>query len=93
MRWQIRIALWAVGIVVGSFVLDQLIWTLSGSPVRQVEVRVLTTMELKNHKEDYGTPNTQVIACEASLLPFPGSGGWSRPCWWLQRHSEVIRRY
>ncbi len=82
-----------LAIVVASFVLDQLIWTMRGSPVRQVEVQVLTTMELKNHKEDFGTAETEVISCEATMLPLPGSGGWSEPCWWLQRHQEVIKRY
>ncbi|WP_419805892.1 hypothetical protein [Terriglobus sp.] len=73
--------------------MDQIVWTMRGSPVRQIEVSVLTTMELKNHKEDYGTPDTQLVSCAATLLPFPGATGWSRPCWWLERHREIIQRY
>lgn len=93
MRWPIRVLLWVLALLAGSFVLDQVVFTLRGSPVRQVEVRVLTAMELKNYKEDFGTADVQQVSCEATVLPFPGSGGWSRPCWWLERHREVIRRY
>ncbi|MBE7182509.1 MAG: hypothetical protein INR71_15105 [Terriglobus roseus] len=82
-----------MAIVLGSFVLDQLVWTLRGSPTRRVEVSVLTAMELKNHKEDFGTADTQVVRCEAAALPFPGTGGWIEPCWWVERHREVVRRY
>ena len=88
-----RALLWILAGLVMFFVLDQAIWTLRGSPVRQVEVRVLTAMELKNHKEDFGTAETSLVTCDAALLPFPGAGGWSEPCWWLERHREVIRRY
>ena len=93
MRQRVWALVWALAVVIGSFVLDQLVWTMRGSPVQQVEVRVLTAMELKNHKEDFGTAEIQVITCEATTLPFPGPGGWSEPCWWLQRHREIIRRY
>ena len=79
--------------MIGSFVLDQMIWTFRGSPIQQVEVRVLTAMELKNHKEDFGTADVDEVSCERTALPFPGSSGWSEPCWWLERHREVIRRY
>lgn len=93
MKWPLRLVVSILSVVVGSFLLDQLIWTLRGSPTQQVDVAVFTTMELKNHKEDYGTPDTELVTCEVTFLPFPGLGGSSQPCWWLQRHRQVIRRY
>lgn len=93
MRWQLRAFLYVLAFAAGSFVLDQVVFTLRGSPSRQVDVRVVTAMELKNHKEDFGNADLQQVTCEATLLPFPAPGGWSLPCWWLQRHREVVRRY
>lgn len=93
MRWQVRLLGWILAVLLGGFVLDQLVWTLRGSPMRQVDVKVLTAMELKNHKEDFGTADTQTVRCEVAALPFPGTGGWMAPCWWLRRHREIVRRY
>lgn len=93
MRWVLWVMLGLVLLAAGGFVADQVLWTLRGSPARQVDVHVVTAMELKGHKEDYGTAETAVTRCGVMLTPSPSAGPWLPPCWWLERHREVLRRY
>jgi hypothetical protein len=60
-----------------------------GGGMGSVQVDLFTVAELKGGKEDYYPDGTSVVACSRSLYP----QGGNRPCWWVERHREVIERY
>lgn len=60
-----------------------------GGGMGSVQVDLFTVAELKGGKEDYYPDGTSAVACSRSLYP----QGGNRPCWWVERHREVIERY
>ena len=82
----------AAALVGGAFGSDQAVWLTRGSPVGTVAVSVVTAMEFKSGKEDYGDPEIDTVQCAGRALPWPGSAGMVTPCWWVRRHTEVVQR-
>ena len=78
-----------VAVVAGGFAVDEAVWLGRGSPAGSVAVSVVTVMEFKSGKEDYGTPETSEVRCGRRVLP-----GFDAlpPCWWVERQSQVVRR-
>ncbi len=88
----LRVFVWVLAVVAGVYVADEAVWLVRGAPVPSVGVSVVTAMELKGGKEDYGDPEMQQVACESRMLPGPSTGGMLPPCWWVERHTQVVRR-
>jgi hypothetical protein len=75
-----------------AYPLDWGVWRVRvarGGGMGSVQVDLFTVAELKGGKEDYYPDGTSVVACSRSLYP----QGGNRPCWWVERHREVIERY
>jgi hypothetical protein len=72
-----------------AYPLDWAIWQATGARLGQVSVSLFTVAELKGGKEDYFPNGTSLTPCSKSLYPQGGNS----PCWWLQRHTEIIQRY
>lgn len=54
-----------------------------------VEVRQVVSANMKGNKEDYYFNGVTTIDCTQSLFP----QGGNNPCWWQERHPEVIAHY
>jgi hypothetical protein len=52
-------------------------------------VERFTVAELKDGKEDYYADGTEAVLCSRTLYP---QGGFN-PCWWVERHREILVRY
>jgi hypothetical protein len=75
-----------------AYPLDWGVWRVRvarGGGMGSVQVDLFTVAELKGGKEDYYPDGTSAVACSRSLYPQGGNG----PCWWVERHREVIERY
>jgi hypothetical protein len=95
-RYALRMVLRGLGVVVliaaVAYPADWVVWRVRltrGGGMGQVEVSLFTVAELKGGKEDYYPNGTIVMGCSESLYP---QGGF-HPCWWQQRHRELIQRY
>jgi hypothetical protein len=92
-RYALRMILRGLGVVVilaaVAYPADWAVWRVRGGRMGQVEVSLFTVAELKGGKEDYYPNGTMVLDCSESLYP---QGGFN-PCWWQQRHRELIQRY
>lgn len=95
-RYALRMLLRGLGVLVllaaVAYPADWGVWrtrVARGGGMGQVEVSLFTVAELKGGKEDYYPNGTIVLGCSESLYP---QGGFN-PCWWQQRHRELIQRY
>ncbi len=95
-RYALRMVLRGLGIIAlvaaVAYPADWAVWRVRlarGGGMGQVEVSLFTVAELKGGKEDYYPNGTIVLGCTESLYP---QGGFN-PCWWQQRHRELIQRY
>jgi hypothetical protein len=72
--------------------LDFAVWRVRvarGGGMGSVEVDMYTVAELKGGKEDYYPNGTLAVACTKSIYPQEGNN----PCWWVERHPEVVQHY
>jgi len=91
-RWLVRGVLGLLLLAVAGYVVDWAMWRVrvaAGGGMGSVQVDRFTVAELKGGKEDYYPEGTAMVACSKSLYP----QGGSNPCWWVERHREVLDRY
>ena len=72
--------------------LDWAIWRVRvarGGGMGSVMVRMYTAAGMKGGKLDYFPNGTVAEPCRRSLYPQEGNN----PCWWVERHREVVSRY
>ncbi len=72
--------------------LDWAVWRVRvarGGGMGSVQVDMYAVAELKGGKEDYFPNGTAAVACSESLYPQEGNN----PCWWVERHREVVQHY
>jgi hypothetical protein len=75
-----------------AYPVDWAIWrarVAGGGGMGSFSVNLTTVAELKGNKEDYYASGTATVSCSRSLYP---QGGYD-PCWWVQRHREVVEKY
>jgi hypothetical protein len=91
-RWVFRILIGIALLTAALYVVDFTIWRLRVSAhggMGTVTVDRVVAAELKGSKEDYYFDGTQDVSCSRSIFP----QGGVNPCWWQQKHHEVIDRY
>ncbi len=91
-RWLIRGVAAILLLVLVGYVVDWAIWrsrVAGGGGMGTVQVDRYTVAELKGGKEDYYPEGSAMVGCSRSLYP----QGGSNPCWWVERHREVLDRY
>ncbi len=74
------------------YLLDFAVWRVRvarGGGMGSVIVDLYTVADLKGGKEDYYANGTVSMPCAKSIYPQAGNN----PCWWVQRHREVVRHY
>ena len=79
-------------IAVLAYPVDWAVWkvrVVRGGGMDSMQVDMYTVAELKGGKEDYYPDGSSMIACSKSLYPQGGND----PCWWLERHRQLINRY
>jgi hypothetical protein len=59
-----------------------------GGGMGKVTVTMMTTVPLKDNKEEYFWDGMVDEDCSRSIFPQAGSGS----CWWLNRHKVVYER-
>ncbi len=72
--------------------LDFAVWrarVAAGGGMGSVMVDRYTVADLKGGKEDYFANGTVVMPCTKSIYPQEGNN----PCWWMERHREVVQHY
>ena len=80
-RWLKRIAIVLAIVVAGAYVLDWLIFRLTGSPESTVQVSRYQSVPLKGNKTEYDYLGSFEVPCSISLFPQAGK----MPCWKLRR--------
>jgi hypothetical protein len=95
-QYAFKMLMRAVGILLlGAallYVVDFAVWRVrlaSGGGMGSVTVDMYTVAGLKGGKEDYYANGTVAMPCTKSIYPQEGSD----PCWWLERHREVVQHY
>lgn len=71
---------------------DWAIWRVRvarGGGMGSVMVKTYTAAGLKGGKLDYFPTGTFAEPCSRSLYPQEGHN----PCWWVERHREIVTRY
>lgn len=87
-----RFVLIVLSVLIAAYMLDEAAWLLRGSPVGSVSVSILTAMEFKSGKEDFGEPDVEEVSCGSRAFPSFATTGPVPPCWWVKRHTQVLRR-
>jgi hypothetical protein len=75
-----------------AYPVDWAVWKVrvaAGHGMGSMQVDMYTVAELKGGKEDYYPDGTTMMACSKSLYPQGGND----PCWWVERHRQMINRY
>jgi hypothetical protein len=91
-RWMVRGVAGVLLVAVAGYPVDWAVWrarVATGGGMSSVQVDRFTVAELKGGKEDYYPDGSTMMSCSRSLYP----QGGSEPCWWVERHREVIDRY
>ena len=95
-KFAFKMALLAIGGVLLAaallYLLDFAVWktrVARGGGMGSVVVDLYTVADLKGGKEDYYANGTVSMPCSKSIYPQAGN----RPCWWAQRHREVVQHY
>jgi hypothetical protein len=95
-KFAFKMLLRGVGILlliaVLLYPLDWAVWRIrvaSGNGMGSVSVDTFTVADLKGGKEDYYPNGTAMTACTKSIYPQAGDN----PCWWVERHREVVVHY
>jgi len=71
---------------------DWAVWRVRvahGGGMGSVAVDLYTVADLKGGKEDYYANGTVTLPCTKSIYPQEGSN----PCWWVERHREVVQHF
>lgn len=71
---------------------DWAVWRVRvarGGGMGSFQVDLYTVADLKGGKEDYYPQGTTVVTCSRSIYPQEGN----TPCWWVERHREVVQHY
>jgi hypothetical protein len=74
------------------YLVDFAVWrtrVARGGGMGSVVVDLYTVADLKGGKEDYYANGTVSMPCSKSIYPQAGNN----PCWWAQRHREVVQHY
>jgi hypothetical protein len=95
-KYVFKMLLKAVGVLLLvaalAYPLDWAVWRVrvaSGGGMGSVQVDTFTVADLKGGKEDYYPNGTVAMPCTKSLYPQAGNN----PCWWVERHREVVTHY
>jgi hypothetical protein len=75
-----------------AYPVDWAVWkvrVVQGGGLGSVQVDMYTVAELKGGKEDYYPDGTSMVTCSKSLYPQEGND----PCWWVERHRQMVNRY
>jgi hypothetical protein len=95
-KFAFKMVLKAVGILLlGAallYVVDFAVWrarVAAGGGMGSVTVDMYTVADLKGGKEDYYANGTVALPCTKSIYPQEGSN----PCWWVERHREMVQHY
>ncbi len=95
-KFAFKMVLRGVGIVLLIaallYPLDWAVWRIRvarGGGMGSVKVDLYTVADLKGGKEDYFANGTVAMPCTKSIYPQEGS----EPCWWVERHREVVQHY
>jgi hypothetical protein len=95
-KFAFKMVLKAVGILLlGAALLyvgDFAVWrarVAAGGGMGMVTVDLYTVADLKGGKEDYYANGTVSMPCTKSIYPQAGSN----PCWWVERHREMVQHY
>jgi hypothetical protein len=73
------------------YVGDWAVWRMRvahGGGMDTVSVTNMTSVPLKNGRDEYFWDGTADADCSRSIFPQAGSGA----CWWLRRHSVVYNQ-
>ena len=57
----------------------------------EVTVSQVSAASLKGKKEEYYFDGTTTVTCARSLFPQLMSDGWLPPCWYIRRHTVIVR--
>ena len=74
------------------YLVDFAVWRVrvaAGGGMGSVMVDRYTVADLKGGKGDYYANGTIAMPCTKSIYPQEGSD----PCWWVERHREVVQHY
>jgi hypothetical protein len=95
-KYVVKMLLRGVGILllIAALVypLDWGVWrarVAGGGGMGSVLVDMYTVADLKGGKEDYYPQGTAAVPCSKSIYPQEGNN----PCWWVERHREVVQHY
>lgn len=83
-----------VGLIVALaalYVGDCAVWRVRmamGAGMGKVTVANMTSVPLKNNKEEYFWNGNSEVDCSRSFFPQAGAGA----CWWLTRHKVVYEQ-
>ena len=95
-KYVFKMVLRAVGGVLLAAALlypvDFAVWRIrvaAGGGMGSVVVDQYTVADLKGGKEDYYANGTVSMPCTKSIYPHEGNN----PCWWVERHREVVQHY
>jgi hypothetical protein len=95
-KFAFKMVLRGIGIVLLIaallYPLDFAVWRVrvaAGGGMGSVMVDRYTVADLKGGKEDYYANGTIAMPCTKSIYPQEGSN----PCWWVERHREVVQHY
>lgn len=94
-RLILRIAAFALLIVCVIVAADWIVWRIRmarGNGMDEVTVTQVSAAQLKRNKEEYYFDGDITIACARSAFPPLTSNGWLPPCWYLRRHTRVVKR-
>jgi hypothetical protein len=95
-KFAFKMLLRAIGVVLLIaallYPLDFVVWRVRvarGGGMGSVNVDMYTVADLKGGKEDYYPQGTVTLPCSKSIYPQEGNN----PCWWVERHREVVEHY
>ena len=86
-----KIVVGLIGALSILYVGDWAVWrtrVAMGGGMGNVSVTNMTSVPLKNNKEEYFWNGTVDVSCSRSIFPQAGNGA----CWWLRRHTVVYNQ-
>jgi hypothetical protein len=90
-RWLGRIVIGLVAALAVAYVGDWAVWrarVAMGGGMGKVTVADMTSVTLKDNKEEYFYNGSTDVDCSQSIFPQAGGGA----CWWLNRHKIVFEK-
>jgi len=86
-----RVVVGLIGALAVVYVGDWAVWRLRvamGGGMGKVTVASMTSVTLKDNKEEYFYNGSAVEDCSQSIFPQAAGGA----CWWLNRHKIVFEK-